>query len=151
MKTNYLFAPYFKNIGWCMFLPFMAGCIYSLFQGIYPNDIPSKMFAILSQDGWFSFSETGLIDEISIIGFVVSLVFVSFSREKDEDEYIEKCRLQSLVQSLMISCGALIFGTLFIYDGYFLAFTLVNMFILLLSFVIIFNVRLYKFRSSCNE
>lgn len=148
MKQNYLFPHRYKIIGWCMLLPFMVGAIYCL-DGY--SVISCKVFAILSDDGLFNFTRTELLDEISVIGLAISLIFISFSREKDEDEYIEKIRLHSLMQSLMISCGILIFGTLFLYDGYYMMFSWIYMFVLLFSFVIIFNIRLIKFRKSCHE
>ena len=151
MKTNYLLPPCCKFIGWCMLLPFMAIFLLVLSDSSYDGDIVMKVFAVVSDDGWFKFIETGFLFEIGIVGLVSSLFLISFSREKDEDEYIEKIRLQSLVQALMISCVVLILGTLFLYGISFLVFTLLNMFILLITFVLIFNIRLTKFRNSCNE
>lgn len=153
MKQNYLFPHRYKIIGWCMFFPFFVGYIGSLFEfSIFSKDIISyKVFAILSDDGWFRLIENEVTNEISIIGLVLSLIFISCSCEKDEDEYIEKIRLQSLMQSLIISCGILILGTLFIYDTHYILFSYMYIFVFLFSFVLIFNIRLIKFRKSCHE
>ncbi len=153
MKQNYLFPHRYKMIGWCMFLPFMAVYIGSLTEvSIFSKDLIScKVFAILSNGSWLQFIENEITNEISIIGLVVSLIFISCSSEKDEDEYIEKIRLQSLMHSLMISCSIFIFGTLFIYGTSYIVFSYVYIFVFLFSFVLLFNIRLIKFRKSCHE
>ena len=132
MRKNYLLPNYFKIIGWCMFLPFaiLAICCLVEFDPIANFDFST---------------------EISIIGLTLSLIFISLSREKDEDEYIEKIRLQSLAHSLIVSCCILIIGTLVFYDFDFFIFSLVIMFTLPFLFMIIFNIRLYKLRKGNNE
>lgn len=150
MTNNYLLPAVYKKIGLWMILPFIAGCIYCLFFGD-GHDLSCTVFAIAS-DGldhakWFSLCKgVGILDEICMIGLLVSLVFIAFSREKDEDEFIERIRMQSLVWALMVNAFVLVFGIAFFYEFAFLYFCFIFLFLIYFLFLIKFHCELYRFR-----
>lgn len=151
MKADYLFPEIFRKIGWLLLVPFLVAGAYCLFgDGAYTW--PFTVFALISEPfgekmkfcTWIYAS--GLMDELAIIGLTVSLLFISFSKERDEDECIEHIRMQSLVWSILVSYVLLIFAALFIFGLAFLTFAFINMFTVLVLFIIKYNWELYKFR-----
>ncbi|MFZ2799004.1 MAG: hypothetical protein WBI19_01530, partial [Prolixibacteraceae bacterium] len=102
MKTNYLFPHRFKKIGWLLFIPgIILGILCLIDQsGISFFDI--KVIAIAEQSifsdaSFFSISENNVLDEISSILLIIGALLIAFSKEKTEDEFISKIRLESLV------------------------------------------------------
>ena len=128
MKSTYLLPHKFKRIGMWMFIPFCAMCLLCIISGKLEFDyfhIPTLSVCI---DGLFeesSFIEVvknDPINEIAMLGFLVSLCFIALSKERDEDEMAERVRMVSFVWSLWITAAVLAFGILFIYQFSFLYF-----------------------------
>ncbi|CAK7083042.1 MAG: hypothetical protein PARBA_03631 [Parabacteroides sp.] len=154
MRANYLFPEIFRKIGWCLLVPFLALGLFCLFWD--GGDVCQiKVLALYTSEpfssGFFRWVKTGILDELSVIGLTFSLLFISFSREKDEDECIERIRMQSLVWSILGSSLLLILATLFIYGFAFMTFAFINMFTVLVLFIGKYNWELYKFRRVNNE
>ncbi len=160
MIKNYLLPNIFKKIGLWMVLPFLAGSLYSLLgEGaemwtcrVFSIICDSREFFGFGGVKWFSFiKEEGIFDEISMIGLTISLIFISFSKEKDEDEFILQIRLQSLVWALLVSSVIFIFGIMFIYDLYFMYFCFVYPYFIFLFFIAKFNYELMCFHKEGEE
>lgn len=92
--------------------------------------------------------DDGILDEVSIVGLTIALLLVSFSREKDEDEYIAKLRMESLVWAILLNYMLVILATLFIYDIAYLYVAFISMFTVLILFIIKYNWVLYHFRKT---
>jgi hypothetical protein len=158
MKSNYLFAPVFKKIGWIMFVPFaVLGILY--LNGEIPDDLlDCKTFillggGVLSKPYFdiFNINNNDWIDEIIIIGLSVSLLFIAFSREKDEDECIANIRMQSFVWAIKANTVLLILGTLLIFDTFYFDFILCYMYTMFFFFIGKYYIALRKFRRSGDE
>lgn len=156
MKTNYLFPEIFRKIGYFLFVPFFISGLYCLF-GDGTDKLPFHVFALLYDKGGFGHTEfcgwieNGLLDEISIIGLTISLLFIAFSKEKEEDECIVHIRMQSIVWAIIVNYAILILATAFIYDTIYLSFTFINLFTVLFLFILKYNWELYKFRRTNND
>lgn len=153
MKSNYLFPVVFRKIGWCLFVPFFALGVYYLFGD--GNGIPtSEWKALALVDG---FSETkfltvatndGWADEGIVIGLTVALLFIAFSREKDEDECIANIRMRSLVWAIVVNCALLIIATMVVFGLPYMNFMAVYMFSSLCLFIVKFQWSLHQFRAN---
>ena len=156
MKTNYLFPNRFKKIGWLLFIP---GIILGIVYLIYQSDISLfniKVFAIakeaiFSDTNFFSISENNVLDEISSILLIIGALLIAFSKEKSEDEFISKIRLESLVWATYINYAILILAIIFVYDMTFLWVLVFNMFTLLVFFLIRFNLALYISKNQISD
>ena len=100
-------------------------------------------FGIMNNDDWG--------DELIVLGLTVSLIFIAFSRERDEDECIAEIRMHSLVWAIIVNYALLIVATFLIYDIAYLYFIDINIFTVLFLFIIIYNIALYKFRRINND
>ncbi len=143
MKTNFLFPHRFKTIGWIIFIPSVVLGILYLFFDFTPDILSSKALFIESSD-MFSMTNNNLIDEISGVLIITGLLMIAFSKEKTEDEYIARIRLESLVRAVYINYIILIIGMIFIYGTNFLFLLIFNMFTILIFFIIRFNWVLYQ-------
>jgi hypothetical protein len=152
MRTNYLFPNRFKKIGWLLFIPgIVLGIVYLTCQSdISLFDI--KVLAIaeeamLGDTTFFSISENNVLDEILSILLIIGALLIAFSKEKSEDEFISKIRLESLVWATYINYAILALAIIFVYDIAFFWVLIFNMFTLLVFFLIRFNWALYKFKN----
>ena len=150
MQT-YLFPSKFKKLGWILLIPFLTIFILLLSSnGGYEWEIPVFAFVeipVFSESNeWFAVIKNNIIDEIVYIGLMVSLLFIAFSREKDEDEYITKLRANSLVWALLVNSVLLVFEIIFVYGIAFFYVLIINQFSILVLYIMKFNLTLCKIR-----
>lgn len=153
MKTRFLFPHRFKLMGWILFVPaFVAGLCVVILQNNFPISIKCKIFEItgglLGNGGYFKFGEENIFPDTIAILLIAGGLFIGFSKVKDEDEYIARIRLESLVWATYVNYGLLILTFLFIYGEPFLTVMEINMFTILIFFLIRFHYFLWKSRKS---
>ena len=163
MKSNYLFPTVCKRVGWVLFVPFaIMGLILMFGHDEWLPALPCKVIALFNGPEWMTEKAVGpspivqiitdnLIEEVIIFGLVIALALISFSREKDEDEFVEHLRAKSLVWSLKVNMALILVATLFLYGGNFMAFTWIYLFGVPLLFAIKFEIELYRFRHQSDE
>ncbi|MFC2113822.1 hypothetical protein ACFLRI_00580 [Bacteroidota bacterium] len=156
MKTNYLFPNQLKKVGWILFLlGVITGLIFMIFKpDLHFLDI--NIFAIvykpfLGDAIYFCLAETDISDEIICLLIIIGGLFVAFSKEKTEDEFISKIRLESLLWSTYVNFAILIISILFTYEEVFFWIIVFNMFTILIFFIIRFNWALYKSRNQIRD
>jgi len=81
---------------------------------------------------------------------IISSLLVAFYKEKSEDEYISKIRLESLVWAVYVNYGILLLSFLIIYDSSFLWVMMFNMFTILIFFIIRFNWQISRLKKLAN-
>ena len=151
MKINYLFPNKFKNIGWLIFIPSVIIGLITLILDYQPNSLDFRVPAIfinvfLGDKYFIGIVSDNILNEILGVLTIVSSLLVAFSKEKSEDEYISKIRLESLVWAVYFNYGILLISFLFIFDLSFLWIMISNMFTILLFFIIRFNWQISKLK-----
>ena len=114
----WLLPSVYRRIGWVLAVPFAAVCVCVLF----------------SQDFGLSW-----LDEAGVTGLTIALLLISFSRERQEDEYIAALRTKALVWAVYVSYVILIIGTVSIYGDAYLYFFFSNLFTLPIVFILKFR------------
>lgn len=132
MKKNLLLPHAFKKIGWVLFVPFALWAFATIFFW-------DLKFIQLSMD--FSWSQ-----ELMPIGIAISMLMVGFSREKDEDEYTAAIRSYYLTLAFYIDTAIILVGTLALYDIDYLNFMMIQMFLVLFIYIILFNIAMLRIR-----
>jgi len=157
MKKNYLFPHKYKKIGWFILVPSAIIGLLTLIYEYEPSfldfDVPAIFideFKLENNKKIFGMVHNNILNEILGILVIISSLFVAFSKEKVEDEFIEKIRLESLVWAVYVNYGILLLAFLFIYDFSFLWVMIFNMFTILLFFIIRFNWQISKLKKSTN-
>ena len=159
MNTNLLLPFKFRKLGWIIFIPSFILGILVLFLNVEFDWLGSKVFTIYAGSGLKILNDT---DTGQMFGFIpgnytqtlvgilclVSLMMIAFSKEKNEDEFIWRTRMDSLLWATYINYFILIFCFLFFFDFEFLYIMIFNMFTILLFFIFRFNYILYKERKT---
>ena len=162
MNSNYLFPTTCKRVGWVLFVPFAILGLIILFSVFELPELPCKVIALFNGPEWINEKSIGpspifqvitddIVEEIIIIGLIISLSLIVFSREKDEDEFVEHLRAKSLIWSLKANAILLLSATLLLYDVNFFVFSWIYMFSIFALFIIKFEYELYHFRHSNND
>ena len=153
MKTRYLLPNKFKKVGWLLFVPsLILGLILFFNDFEFPN-WNVNVFSIFKEKLFKTnlLKNHNILIEISAIFIIIGGILVGFTKEKKEDEYIEKIRVESLIWATYVNYIVLFLAIILLFDFTFLNFMVINMFTLLLFFIIRFNFLLYKFKKSANN
>ena len=156
MQTNYLLPYSFKKAGWFLFVPGIILGIYYMITEAEPPFLDVKVFSvaasqIMEKSTYFGITENNIFNEIIAILIILGALFIAFSKEKQEDEFIAKIRLESLVWATYINYAVLIIALFFIYDLAFLWVFIFNMFTILFFFIIRFNWVLFKSKKALQD
>lgn len=156
MRANYLFPHKFKRLGWGVLIPSLILGFIGVAGNWEPSFLDFKVPAIavdefMGEKQFFGMTENNILNEIMGALIIVSGLLVAFSKEKVEDEYIAKTRLESLVWATYLNYGILLIALLFVYDLSFFWVMIFNMFTLLLFFIVRFNYQVYKLKSQGHE
>ena len=148
MNTKFLLPYQFKSLGWILFISGISLLAYALFFENEPDFLNLEMFALAAEtfnfssaekNSYFLVVENNILDEIIELLLIIGGVCIAFSKNKVEDEFIAKLRLESLLWSTYINYGILILSILFIFEISFFYVLVANMFTILLLFIIRFN------------
>ena len=157
MKTHFLFPNKYKKFGWILFVPSLFAGLILFISGIdFGNYFKMNVFAFysdqfLSEKKFFTIIENGVLDEILIVLIIVGAILISFSKTKNEDEFISKIRYESLVWATYLNFILMIIATLVIYGFEYFNVLLANVFAMLLFFIIRFHFMIYKLNKSSND
>lgn len=154
MWTNNFLLPHrFKRIGWAILIPSLAlGLAYLIWEPT-PSFLDWKVFCLATEEGigifddgrkFFIWMENNVYDELVSLLLILSAGMVAFSGSEQEDEYVQRIRLESLAWATYANYGVLIFAIIFIYGFPFFWVIVVNMFTLLLFFVVRFHWMMYR-------
>ena len=159
MKTSKLLLPYgFKRAGWWIrAVGFVLALFYVIIpESVFPEDFLPRSWndfcrlfgkAPLPRSTEFIFggfdAESDLVLTLTGVLLLVGGVFVGFSRNRDEDEYIAHVRYESLIIALYANSIVLLASLFFVWGLGFLYVMLYNMFTSLYIFIVFFYVRLW--------
>jgi hypothetical protein len=149
MTTKLLLPSKYKSIGWFILIPATILGIILGFSGFEANWLNAKVFAffndpVFGEKQYFSFIHTNITNTVIAVLFITGAMLVSFSKEKNEDEFIAKLRLSSLLWAVAVSYILLLLAFVFVYGSAFLNVMIYNMFTVLIIFIARFNFILYK-------
>ncbi|GAA4383552.1 hypothetical protein [Hymenobacter koreensis] len=148
MKTRYLFPHRFKKVGWVLFVVSVVMGLLTYHQVLELRDQKLSFIALLGMENSSSdFDATTKTNAFlpSIFGalMIVGALLAACSKEKHEDEFIAKLRLESLLWATYTHYVLLALAILFVYDMPFLNVMIYGMFTTLLLFLVRFNMVLY--------
>jgi hypothetical protein len=149
MESKLLLPYQFKKIGWYLLIPSAVLGIVLSVTGFEANWLTLKVFALLNDEVLgktqsFNFVQVNATNTAVGALFIVAAIFVACSKEKNEDEFISKLRLSSLLWAVWVNYILLLLAFLFVYGTPFMNVMIYNMFTVLLIFIIRFNYILYK-------
>lgn len=147
MESKFLLPNKCKTIGWILLIPsFILGLMWILNIRFV---VKAPVFAVWSygipeQAKFLSVIYKNIYNEIVAVPLMLSLLMVTFAKEKNEDEYISKIRLDSLVWAIYINFIILFISLFFVFLDAFINIMIFNMFTILILFIVRFNIILFK-------
>jgi hypothetical protein len=141
MESKLLFPNRYKLIGLFIFIPFL---ILGIAVRFYDFGFTIFQFQVKVNNGIFDNNRQDLTDELALTGLIVGLLFIAFSREKQEDEFIGKIRLESLQWAVLINYILLLIATWMVYNFSFIDVMMYNMLTVLLIFILRFHIILWR-------
>jgi hypothetical protein len=144
MKTKYLFPNSFKLIGWLITIPSLIfGLIYLFTDGNFTLNLLTFRLRAPDPEGIVFNEYEDFTNELLAILLIIGLNLVAFSKEKIEDEWVAKTRLESLQWGVYFNSLVLILSIAFIYGPDFLDVMTFNMFTVLIFFITRFHYIIY--------
>ena len=152
MKTRNLLPYRFKKIGWILFVPALFLGIYYLVTDFEPEFLNIQVFTVINEEimsdsEYFTMMGNNVIDEIIGLLLIFGMAFIAMSKQKNEDEFISKIRVESLLWATYVNYAILVLAIILVYGFSFFWVLVFNMFTVLLFFIIRFNWALYKSNS----
>lgn len=145
MKKNYLFPHRFRIIGWVLAIVAVVG--YLWLPEIHFK-IPSLYFDTFFDDenesGFFRMATANSLS-IAMILLTIGLLFIGFSKEKVEDEFVQYLRAQSLIWATYVTATLFIATTLLIYGIAYIYVPFLVFYVFLLLFIIKFRIEIHRF------
>ncbi len=160
-NTRFLLPNGYKKAGWWIFgitivltifrFTFQDQCDFSMNNirelfGMERLEGNGDLFSSLLSSS-FGPNDDLLLTFIGIL-FVVAGIFIGFSRNKEDDEFIEQLRYESLILSLYINSGIVLLCLIFVWGFPFLWVMMLNIFSTLYVFILCFYIRLYHNKRS---
>lgn len=145
MKKNYLFPHRFRIIGWVLAIVAVVG--YLWLPEIHFK-IPSLYFDTFFDDenesGFFRMATANSLS-IAMILLTIGLLFIGFSKEKVEDEFVQYLRAQSLIWATYVTATLFIATTLLIYGIAYIYVPFLVFYVFLILFIIKFRIEVHRF------
>jgi len=148
--VRFLFPHQFKVPGFILFSIALLLGIVNMFFNWEPEFLNGTAFSIMG-DASFLGKTNNYLDEILSVFLILGGIWAGFSKEKVEDEYIAKIRLESLVWAVYVNFAILFLSVILISGGDFFTVMILNMFTLLIFFVLRFNLILLKDKRKFNH
>ena len=146
----------YKKIGWVLLLPAFVVGLFFMYHSNFPNGPKIITFGYFGDELFGGQKQSAIrFDHIEIIPNVISVLFligglfVMFSKEKKEDEYINQIRLNSFQYSVFINYILLFFCIVFIHGIPFFHVMVYNLFTIILIYILRFHFLIHK--NSINE
>lgn len=148
MKKNYLFPHQFRMIGWVLAIAAVAAFIVTRIW--FPNlsfKMPSLYFDTFFDDenesGFFRMARADTLS-FAMPVLTIGLLFIGFSKEKVEDEFVQYLRTQSLIWATYITAALFIIATLLIYGISYLYVPFLVFFVFLILFIVKFRIEVHR-------
>ena len=148
MKKNYLFPHRFRIVGWVLAIAAVTAFIVT--QIWFPNlsfKMPSLYFDVLFDDdnesGFFRMARADTLS-LAMPVLTIGLLFIGFSKEKVEDEFVQYLRTQSLIWATYVTAALFIIATLLIYGISYLYVPFLVFFVFLILFIVKFRIEVHR-------
>ena len=144
MKKNYLFPHQFRMIGWVLAIIAVVGylCLPE-FHFKMPSLYFDTFFDDENESGFFRMARTNTLS-LAMPVLTIGLLFIGFSKEKDEDEFVQYLRTQSLIWATYVTAALFIIATLLIYGISYLYVPFLVFFVFLILFIVKFRIEVHR-------
>lgn len=137
MKNLWLLPQWCHKAGWVLFTPCSILGLYIIFVEEYtPMNI--EFYPALKAN-------------IAIIGTLIGLYMVAFSKEKIEDEFINALRMDAMIKAFILNSIIIALGSLAVYGIQYVYMLSITQYFVLLAYIIIFQYNMHKYTCKNEE
>lgn len=137
MKNLWLLPQWCHKAGWVLFIPCAILGLYIIFVEEYtPMNI--EFYPALKTN-------------IAIIGTLIGLYMVAFSKEKIEDEFINALRMDAMIKAFILNSIIIALGSLAVYGIHYVYMLSITQYFVLLAYIIIFQYNMHKYTCKNEE
>lgn len=167
METKYLLTSKVKPWGWLLFIAGLSLGIMGLMGGYEPEILDTRVpdffdyqikignsEAPSSEEGsepWPPMINNNLLDEVALSMLLLGGLFLMLARRKNEDEYIMKLRLESILWAAIFNAIIMLVAVWLIYDLAFFYVMVSGLFFFYLLFIVRFEWVLIKLKTANHE
>ncbi|MGZ5133641.1 MAG: hypothetical protein ACXWCG_00770 [Flavitalea sp.] len=144
MQTKFLLPNRYKFIGFTIFL---VSLVLGIMVRFSEFQFEALTIVVKGKRATEFDSSLNFTDEFALTGIIISLLFIAFAREKNEDEFITKTRLESWQWAVLINYILLLLATWAVHGLAFIDVMMYNMLTIPIIFIIRFHYVLYRTRS----
>ena len=144
----FLFPRKYKVPGSILLLIGITLVVVRFYFGIKPKLFDVKVFSIYSkyfETSYFNVISNHISEELTALFLITGLLLLCFSKEKDENEFLNQIRLKSLILTFYINTGLILLSFIFIYGFVFINVIVLNLISPFIIYLITFNWLKYKF------
>jgi hypothetical protein len=84
--------------------------------------------------------KTNFADELILLTLLTGFLLVSFSSEKNEEDYFARLRYKAIIRTVIINSAILLFSILFIYGGGFMGVVIMNIYTPFIIYIVTFRI-----------
>lgn len=144
MQTSLLLHNKFKRIGFLLLVASLTLGILVRFREFefgFLTVVLEKKAARVFDD------KINFTDELALSGIIIALLFIAFARERTEDEFINRTRLESWQWAVLTNYILLLIATWSIHGFAYIDVMMYNMLTIPIIFIIRFHYVLYNTKS----
>ena len=140
-----LLLPYkYKLIGSIMLMVSLA---LGIFVRFWDFQFQFLTVVLRKKPGTVFDDKINFTDEFALSGIILALLFIAFAREKSEDEFINKTRLESWQWAVLINYILLLVATWTVHGLAYIDVMMYNILTIPIIFIIRFHYVMYKTKS----
>lgn len=142
----FLLPNKFKIVGGIFLSIGIILAVFRFYYGIKPDFLHVSVFSIYStflETNYFSMIKNNISEEIVGLLILFGLCFMAFSKEKNENGAIQSIRLNVMFLSVIVNLALVGFTFLFVYGLAFAKIMVINLYSVLIIYIILFKVQLY--------
>lgn len=147
MKTIQLLPNSYKRWGWLILIPSMIVGLVCLFNGKISYEVELPVLynsGFMDDPGFFVKTHVDVVTNGVGLLVIIGAVLVGFSREKEEDEYLQQLRLRAVFWSLIVSYTIFFVLMLTVFGLQFFNLMIILLYFPILIYIFLFNFYLYN-------
>ncbi len=120
-----------------------AGAVLTFFYFGFDFRFEMPVLALFSsymESKFFATFRTNFADELIMLLFLSGLFMLSFSEDKNELDFYKSLRIKALIKTAVAESIIVVLILLFVYGTGFMAFSIINLFLPFILYLIIFNI-----------
>lgn len=145
MKSSLLLPSRFRIIGILLVIPSLVlGFLFRFRDFTFDFLTITQSHSMVKGKNINLDEQINLTDELALTGLIIGLLFIAFSRQKQEDEFIHHTRLQSWQWAVVINYGLLLIATWLVHGFAYIDVMMYNMLTVLIIFIVRFHIVLFR-------